>query len=120
MCNKILIVDDHEDVTYTVSLLLKRRGHSVEVAFNGRECLEKVKGHNFALIFLDIMMPDMNGCEVAKQLRLKYNKDIKIVYTTIRPKAELDMTHADGFIQKPFGIGEIITAVNEHLTGPGK
>jgi CheY-like chemotaxis protein len=116
MCNKILIVDDHKDVTETVSLLLKRRGHFVEVAFNGRECFEKVEKHNIALIFLDIMMPDMNGCEVARQLRQKHNKDLKIVYTTIRPKAELDMAYADGFIQKPFGISEILDAVNQHLS----
>lgn len=115
MCNKILIVDDHVDFTETFSTLLKRRGHSVETAFNGKECFEKMGEHNIALVFLDIMMPDMNGCDVAKQLRLKYNNDLKIVYSTIRPKAELDMAYADGFIQKPFGIDEILEMVRLHL-----
>jgi len=101
-------VDDQRDVAGTISTVLKKHGYNVETAYDGNECLQKVENGRFRLIFLDIMLPGMSGDAIAKELRKTYDSKIKIVYVTIKPKAEVDITDADGFIQKPFKIREII------------
>lgn len=115
MDEKILVVDDHHDVVETISGILRKSGHSVETACSGQECLEKMEEQNIKLLFLDIMMPDISGYHVAEKLRANYNNHIKIIYVTIKPKAEVDMTHADGFIQKPFWMEDILAAARQHL-----
>lgn len=65
----LLIVDDNEMNRDMLSRRLKRQGHQVEVAENGQQALNLIKSHNFDLIFLDIMMPQMNGYQVLEHLK---------------------------------------------------
>lgn len=69
----LLIVDDNEMNRDMLSRRLKRQGHRVEVAENGQQALEMLKTHNFDLIFLDIMMPEMNGYQVLEHLKADAN-----------------------------------------------
>src|SRR3990172_13001370 len=69
MAEEILIIDDDSDTTKLIAMLLKRRGYDVSVAARGREGLEKAKAEPPNLILLDVMMPDMDGYEVARHLR---------------------------------------------------
>ena len=108
---KILVVDDQKDIVDSITSILENQGFSVEKAYDGKECLERINENDkesVKLVFLDIMMPGINGYEVAKQLKGMFHDNIKIVYVSIKPKAEVHMGEADGFIQKPFGIGDII------------
>lgn len=65
----VLVVDDNEANRDLLSRRLKRQGHQVAVAENGLQALEKVRSQEFDLVLLDIMMPEMNGYEVLKQLK---------------------------------------------------
>jgi adenylate cyclase len=67
---RILVVDDNEDNRYTLTRRLHREGWAdVATAENGREALYKIAQQRFDLVLLDIMMPDVNGYEVLKQLK---------------------------------------------------
>ncbi len=64
-----LVVDDGADNRDILTRLLLRQGHSVQTAVNGREALQKVAESGFDLVFLDIMMPEMNGFQVLQHLK---------------------------------------------------
>ncbi len=108
MKKSIMIVDDEADVVETIRYILEREGYKAEEAYSGYECLEKDEHNYYYLIFLDIMMPGMSGYKVAEELRKRHNTNIKIVFISIKPKAEVDLKYADGFVQKPFHIQEIV------------
>ena len=65
----ILVVDDNEMNRDLLSRRLKRQGHEVQTAENGRLALEQIKENDYDLILLDIMMPEMNGFEVLERLQ---------------------------------------------------
>lgn len=66
---KILIVDDNEENLMVIRSLLKRTGIFVDTAASGVQCIEKVKENNYDMIFLDYMMPQMDGIETIRKLR---------------------------------------------------
>ncbi|HXF85831.1 MAG TPA: response regulator [Anaerolineales bacterium] len=69
MSEKILIVDDDLDTLRLVGLMLQRQGYQISAATNGQQGLEKAFEEEPDLILLDVMMPDMDGYEVARRLR---------------------------------------------------
>jgi CheY-like chemotaxis protein len=74
---RLLVVDDNEDAANSLALLLKLKGHHVEVAHHGRAALTIAERYLPELIFLDIGMPGMDGYEVAR--RLRQHPDLKNV-----------------------------------------
>jgi len=66
---KILVVDDEPDILEFISYNLSKEGYNVTTARNGREAIDMAKRDNPALIILDIMMPELDGVEVCRQLR---------------------------------------------------
>jgi len=74
---KVLLVDDKEMLLYVVTEKLKPYGLQVDTASSGPEAIEKIKTHEYDLVFMDYMMPKMNGVEAAKETRKlgpKYEK----------------------------------------------
>ncbi len=69
MAEKILIVDDDVDTLRLVGLMLQRQGYQISAATNGQQGLSKAVEEMPDLILLDVMMPDMDGYEVTRQLR---------------------------------------------------
>ncbi|MEE8389524.1 MAG: hybrid sensor histidine kinase/response regulator [Anaerolineae bacterium] len=65
----VLVVDDNREIRAMLSHYLKRQGHSVTVAENGRQGLELVRAKEFDLVLLDIMMPEMNGYQMLEHLK---------------------------------------------------
>ena len=103
---KILIVDDEQDILEFVSYNLKKEGFEVEIAQNGKTALEKTATFRPHLIVLEIMMPEMDGIEVCRQLRTKpeFNQTI-IAFLTARDE-DLSLIRAldvggDDYITKP-------------------
>ena len=67
---KILVVDDDKDIVELLSIYVKNEGYEVEKAYNGKEALTKLHTNpDIALMILDIMMPEMDGMEVIKEVR---------------------------------------------------
>lgn len=106
MSVKILVIDDEQDVLDFVTYNLAKEGFDVATASNGVEGLDKAKSYEPDLILLDVMMPDMDGIEVCRQLRSQKSFDqTMIAFLTARGEdytqvAALDIG-GDDFIVKP-------------------
>ena len=67
--HRVLVVDDHLDTAHTLALLLRASGHAVEFAINGYAALEIARQFRPDIVLLDLLLPDLDGCEVARRLR---------------------------------------------------
>ncbi len=115
---KILIVDDDKDIVELLSIYVKNEGYEVEKAYNGKEALTKLHTNpDIALMILDIMMPEMDGMEVIKEVR----KDSQIPILVLSAKSEdLDKIQgliqgADDYVTKPFNPLEVMARIKSLL-----
>ncbi|MCC6954516.1 MAG: sigma-54-dependent Fis family transcriptional regulator [Deltaproteobacteria bacterium] len=116
----ILIVDDNEDARYALERIVAHSGYSVLGASSGPDALEKARHSRPALIFLDLMMPGMDGFEVTR--KLKNDDDLKftpIILVTARDSYAdiaqgLDQG-ADDYIVKPFRTEELLARLRAAL-----
>ena len=118
MKEKILIIEDQEDLVKGLILNLEDEGYEVDYALDGKEGLGKALKEKPDLILLDIMLPGMNGLEICKELR-QNKMDIPIVMLTAKGD-EIDKVigleiGADDYISKPFSIRELLARVKAHL-----
>ena len=112
MGNKVLIIDDDPDLVEAVSMLLEAEGLSPLGAYGGNEGLAMAKSENPDLIVLDVMMPDMDGFQVGKEL-LTDNvlRNIPLIMlsavaehvgdTNYKPHADAKALEADDWFDKP-------------------
>ncbi|WP_342993443.1 response regulator transcription factor [Lactococcus lactis] len=110
---KILIIEDEKNLARFVSLELEYEGYATEIKDNGRSGLEEASSKDYDLILLDLMLPELDGFEVARRLRKE--KDTPIIMMTARDStmdrvAGLDIG-ADDYITKPFAIEELLARV---------
>lgn len=118
--NTILIVDDDVGARNILEALLAREGHRLEFAVCGREALEKVQHLTPSLVLLDVMMPEMDGFEVCRQLRaMPRLAEVPIIIITALDDKEsrLEGIHAgaDDFLSKPFDREELRARVRTIL-----
>lgn len=113
----ILIIEDDLRIRRILQLELEHEGYLVSLAKNGKEGLEKAKLLRYDLILLDLMLPEISGEEVCKELRK--NSDVPIIVLTakenIRSKVELLDMGADDYITKPFNIEELFARMRVAL-----
>ncbi len=119
---RILVVDDEPDFASIVQADLENEGYDVEVAYNGKEGLEKVKANPPSAIVLDVMMPEMDGYELCKLLKGDDDFcDIPIVLLTAVAShvtstryshADGMNTEADDYIAKPASSKDISRSLN--------
>lgn len=113
----ILIIEDDLRIRRILQLELEHEGYLVSLAKDGKEGLEKAKLIRYDLILLDLMLPEISGEEVCKELRKNSNVPI-IVLTAkenIRSKVELLDMGADDYITKPFNIEELFARMRVAL-----
>ena len=114
---KILVVDDEKPISDIVKFNLNKEGYDVVTAFDGQEALDKVEEEKPDLILLDLMLPKIDGLEVARQVRAKYT--IPIIMVTAKD-SELDKVvglelGADDYVTKPFSNRELVARVKANL-----
>ncbi len=113
----ILIIEDDLRIRRILQLELEHEGYLVSLAKDGKEGLEKAKLIRYDLILLDLMLPEISGKEVCKELRK--NSDVPIIVLTakenIRSKVELLDMGADDYITKPFNIEELFARMRVAL-----
>ncbi|GLB53812.1 hypothetical protein NBRC110019_28530 [Neptunitalea chrysea] len=117
---KILIVDDEPNIVMSLEYTLKRNNFEVFIARDGSEALEILKTNIPDLVLLDIMMPEVDGYETLKRIRLEEKlNDTKVVFLSAKNKAsdiEKGLTlGAVKYITKPFSIKKIVSDINELL-----
>ncbi len=117
MAEKILLVDDEERIRKLLNLYLTREGYEITEAGNGKEALEIALSEDFHCILLDLMMPEMDGIEVAKELRKE--KSTPIIMLTAKgeegDRVEGLEVGADDYIVKPFSPREVVLRVKAIL-----
>ena len=112
----ILIVDDEPYIQRSLSFILRKEGFEVEVASNGEEGLEKAKTLRPKIIFLDVMMPRLNGFSTCRAIKSDESlKGCHVVMLTGKgqevDKAQGLKEGANDFITKPFSPREIVAKV---------
>ena len=113
-----LIVEDEPEANKLLALLVQLRGYSTVSAFTGGEALEKVRSGPPDIVFLDLMLPDINGYEVCRQLKSgKSTSLIPVVVVTARVAAENRQESfclgADDYIPKPYTPDQIFQAMED-------
>ena len=114
---KILIVEDEDSVLDPLELLLSKEGFSIETARNGREGLDKFWKVSPDLVLLDIMLPEVSGTEVCRQIRAKSNVPIIMLNakdTEVDKVVGLELG-ADDYIVKPYSKAELVARIKAVL-----
>jgi two-component system OmpR family response regulator len=115
---RILVVDDEHSIVDAVSTALRYEGFEVAEAMTGRDALASAQESTFDLIVLDVMLPDLDGYEVAGRLRTD-GVDSPILFLTARSgledKAKAFDAGADDYVTKPFSLAEIVMRVRAIL-----
>lgn len=114
----ILIIEDEKKLVSILKRALKSERYSVEVAYDGKEGLNKAMKNNYSLILLDIMLPKKNGLVVCKELR-QHQIHTPIIMLTAKGSTEdrvagLDVG-ADDYLIKPFGLNELFARIRAVL-----
>ena len=118
---KLLVVDDVQTNVLLLKALLSKEGYGILVANNGQEALEVIRNENPDLILLDVMMPGMDGFEVAERLKSEeYRCEIPIIFLTALDDTQSIVNGfklgAGDFISKPFRKEELMVRIKHQLS----
>lgn len=115
---KILFVDDDTSMQMAISKLVSSLGHEIDVASDGIEGLSKFKKNNYDLIITDIRMPNLDGKDFVKRLKI-IDKDAVIVvltgYGSVPSAVELIKLGAYDYLEKPINFEELEMSLNRAL-----
>lgn len=118
MSNKILLVEDEEDLTLIVADTLRGQGYAVITAADGIEGLEKFKTEVADIVVADVMMPKMDGFSMVKEIR-KLSSTVPLLFLTAKSTIE-DVEEgfeigANDYLKKPFELRELIVRIKALL-----
>jgi DNA-binding response OmpR family regulator len=125
MKKKILVVDDEDDILHFLELVLKEKGYEVVTAANGHEALTTAQIEKPDLVLLDIMMPQMDGWEVLKLLRVdEETANIPVAMLSARTEAKDRVQGlqegAIDYICKPFSLQELLGKIEAIFSQMGE
>lgn len=117
---KVMVVDDSVTIRRTAETLLKREGYTVIMANDGFAALSKIVDHHPDIIFLDIMMPRLDGyqtCAVIKNNRLFRETPVVMLSSKDGPfdKARGRLVGSEQFVTKPFTREDLLEAIHHHV-----
>jgi two-component system, OmpR family, response regulator VicR len=118
---RVLCIEDHPEMIELIRLILGREGMEVDGALGGREGIKAIQENPPDLILLDLMMPDVDGWEVYRQIKADDElRQIPVIAVTAKAQSidrvlGLHIAGMDDFITKPFGPKELIASVRRVL-----
>lgn len=117
MSHRILVVDDEPSVTDLIAYNLRKALYDVQVAANGRDALRLSREYQPDLILLDLMIPEVDGLDVCRELRK--TSDVPVIMITARGE-EIDRVlgleiGADDYVAKPFSVRELMARIKAVL-----
>ncbi len=115
---KVLLVDDEPNIRVALRFLVQNEGYQVLEAANGEEALQKMEEHQPDIVVLDVMMPGIDGFEVAKRIRATPNfEHTRIIFLTAKgtqnDRFQGYATGGEVYLTKPFDNAELINTINE-------
>jgi DNA-binding response OmpR family regulator len=114
---RVLCIEDEEEMIDLIRLILERKGFEVLGAVGGQEGLDAVRREKPDLVLLDLMMPDVDGWEVYRQMKSDADlKSIPVVVVTAKAQSidkvlGLHIAKVDDYVTKPFGPGDLLESV---------
>ncbi|MDX1650853.1 MAG: response regulator transcription factor [Brumimicrobium sp.] len=120
MSNKIeiLLAEDDDNLGLLLNSFLKAKGFNVDLARNGKEALDKFNDGDYQFLILDVMMPEMDGFTVAREVR-NIDKKIPILFLTAKTMKEDKLQGfsigADDYLTKPFSMEELVARIEAIL-----
>ncbi len=119
---RVLVVDDEPNILDVISMALRFQGFDVRTAASGQDALATAESYRPHLMLLDIMLPDMEGFDVARRLGAE-RADFPIIYLTARDTTEDKVrgltTGGDDYVTKPFSLEELVARVRAILRRSG-
>ncbi|MFH1440659.1 MAG: response regulator [Candidatus Omnitrophota bacterium] len=118
MGKKILVIDDEVDLCTTIKAQLEVKGFNVLAALSGQEGIDKAKEYKPDLVILDLMMPQMDGFEVCRQLKKDFPSTPIIVLTALEQDDSAKRAlsaGAEGYLVKPFEEDSLLFTIKEFL-----
>ena len=113
---KVLVVDDNEDLLETLSMILQRRGFSVDTAFDGVSAVNKFEAGDFDVTLMDIVMPNMNGVEAFQKIREIDPEAVVILMTAYSEEELIRLAIDEGahrVVHKPISIDKMLELIKE-------
>ena len=111
----VLVVDDHPKLLRFVEISLKLSGFDVVCSGSGREALEQIRSTKPDIMLLDIVMPDMDGFEVLRQLRAFSRMPVIALSASPANHQPALQLGANVFMPKPFAPDELVSRINDLL-----
>src|SRR5258705_908643 len=120
--HRVLVVDDEPNIVDVISMALRYQGFEVGEAATGAEALSQVRAFRPHLVVLDVMLPDMEGFDVAERLGAQ-RTDVPIIFLTARDSTEDKVrgltTGGDDYVTKPFSLEELVARIRTILRRTG-
>ena len=112
---KVLVVDDTKIIREVLTKFLKKEGHEVRLAQNGKQGIELFRKEQFDLVLTDVVMPDVSGLDVLAAIR-KTNRDVPVIVmsATFNP-VNFKETSNTAFVSKTGGINRLIDTIRIYL-----
>ncbi|MDB4990993.1 MAG: C4-dicarboxylate transport transcriptional regulatory protein [Myxococcaceae bacterium] len=118
MSASVLIVDDEKNILITLSRALKLEGYEVDVAGSGKLGLERAKAKSYDAILLDVQLPDIDGLEVLRQIRVD-REDVPVLvmsgHGTIDTAVSATRSGAHDFLEKPIGSERLLVSLSRAI-----
>ncbi|MEO1514663.1 MAG: response regulator [Bacteroidota bacterium] len=116
----VLLVDDEPNILVPLEFLVRNKGYRTLTASNGRQALKVMEKVQPDLILLDVMMPEMNGFETARQIRQNPDwANIHIIFLTAKGTSEDKIqgytSGGEVYLTKPFDNEELLNTIDETL-----
>jgi two-component system OmpR family response regulator len=120
--HRVLVVDDEPNIVDVITMALRFQGFEVAEAGTGAEALSQVRAFRPHLVVLDVMLPDMEGFDVAERLGAQ-RTDVPIIFLTARDSTEDKVrgltTGGDDYVTKPFSLEELVARIRTILRRTG-
>jgi two-component system OmpR family response regulator len=120
---RVLVVDDEENISFLLASALRHFGFAVQVAATGRDALSSLTPFGPDLVLLDVMLPDMEGFDVCRRMRLE-GFDAPVLFLTARDTLDDKLRGltlgGDDYVTKPFSIEEVVARIHAILRRNGK